>query len=553
MSIDKSKYLVLDLETNGTDANDDILSISVYKPDDGKLYNKFLPLERQKKLYATNINGITIADLKDAKALTQQDVDEIIEEFDVKNRIILTYSNFDKRMLKNYFQRKALRGFQHFNFYNFKHNIISSRFSEGNITKDNLCNLYGIEGVSSIHTSANDCILEWKLFEKMNGNHLLVTNNKVFEMSDNYIIPASYFYGYPNLKYYISDYPQVNMDYELVKRFEIPGTGIAKFETNINGMLIEHLINSMLKVEEMYSYDFCLQNKSKLTYIGTLPSNIHTILLEFKEDGTVNNINKEDRIAAKEFNSLLGILKPQFKPIIEYISTNIFNGQQIISHELMVHKQKNVLALCDLSSEDVVLEIKTSANKSLYDYKEQLYFEANGRECYLLRIDWDSMPKKLAIEIYRVYLSLGEAPESHRSLSRRLNQLQDKISDKNIEVISYFDTKSKVTLKCKLCENEWETSYYLASHEPKCSFCEPKLKAIKTRKQPLTEEEKHNLRASQYMCKILQKSDRAIIARNYTGAKNPVDAECLICGHKWTTRADHLSDRLFCSRCKANK
>ena len=36
MAIDASKYVVLDLETNGISVNDDILSISLYKPDDGQ-------------------------------------------------------------------------------------------------------------------------------------------------------------------------------------------------------------------------------------------------------------------------------------------------------------------------------------------------------------------------------------------------------------------------------------------------------------------------------------------------------------------------------------
>lgn len=552
MPIDKSKYLVLDLETNGKDLNYDILSISIYKPDDEKLYNKFLPLELHDMVYTTCYNGITAADLKDAKALTQQDVDELLEEFDIKNRLILSYSSFDEKMLKHYFIRKALCGFQHFNFYNFKHDVISSRFSEGNITKDNLCNLYGIDGVSPIHSSANDCILEWKLFERMNGNHLLVTNNKVFEMNENYIIPAGLFYSHPNLKYYITDFPHVSMDYEVIKRFEISGGGIKKFETNINGMLIEHLINSMLQVKELDSYEFCLKNKSKLNYIGTLPSEIHYIPLVFKEDGTVKNVHKEDAEYTKEFNIFLGILKPQLAPMIEFITNDIFKGKPIYSHELMVHKQENILALCDLSSEDAILEIKTSYKGALYKYKEQLYFEANSRDCYLLQIDWDAMPKKFAIEIYHVNLGLGETPGSTRSLSYRTKQLHAKILNENVEVISYFDIKSKVMLKCKQCEHEWETTYYGASHGPKCPFCEPKINAD-TRCQPMSEEEKQKLRASQYVYKILQKSNGTIVAKNYTGAKDNVDAECLMCGHVWRTRADHLSDRLFCSKCKANK
>lgn len=38
------KYVVFDVETNGLRSKyDDLLSISFYKPDDGKTYNKFLP------------------------------------------------------------------------------------------------------------------------------------------------------------------------------------------------------------------------------------------------------------------------------------------------------------------------------------------------------------------------------------------------------------------------------------------------------------------------------------------------------------------------------
>ncbi len=83
-------------------------------------------------------------------------------------------------------------------FFNFKRNIISSRFSGGNITKDNLCRLYEIDNVQELHTGANDCLLEWELFKKMDNNRLLITNNKVFEFNEDYIVPASYLATYPN-------------------------------------------------------------------------------------------------------------------------------------------------------------------------------------------------------------------------------------------------------------------------------------------------------------------------------------------------------------------
>ena len=42
VSIDPARYVVLDVETNGLRSKkDDLLSLSLYKPDDGKEYNRF--------------------------------------------------------------------------------------------------------------------------------------------------------------------------------------------------------------------------------------------------------------------------------------------------------------------------------------------------------------------------------------------------------------------------------------------------------------------------------------------------------------------------------
>ena len=77
------KYVVVDVETIGRwSKTDDLLSISFYKPDDGKEYNKFLPLELNKKITTTKINGITEQNLYGATALTQAEFDHIVEEFE---------------------------------------------------------------------------------------------------------------------------------------------------------------------------------------------------------------------------------------------------------------------------------------------------------------------------------------------------------------------------------------------------------------------------------------------------------------------------------------
>ena len=108
----ESKYVVLDVETNGLSSlRDDLLSISIYKPDDGKLYDRFLPLELAKEVLTTRINGIKKSDLKGAVPLDQKEVNVLIQTFELDKRVILTFGSLDEKFIKNYFKRKHLYGF----------------------------------------------------------------------------------------------------------------------------------------------------------------------------------------------------------------------------------------------------------------------------------------------------------------------------------------------------------------------------------------------------------------------------------------------------------
>ena len=103
MSVFASDYVVLDVETNGLSSlRDDLLSISLYQPDTQKMHNRFLPLELNGDVYTTHINGITKKDLKKATPLTQDEVNALIDEFDLCNRTILTYGSLDEKFIKNY-------------------------------------------------------------------------------------------------------------------------------------------------------------------------------------------------------------------------------------------------------------------------------------------------------------------------------------------------------------------------------------------------------------------------------------------------------------------
>lgn len=553
MSVLASGYVVLDVETNGLSSlRDDLLSISIYQPDTQRLYNRFLPLDLNRDVYTTHINGITKKDLKKATHLSQDEVDALIEEFGLLNRTILTYGSIDEKFIKNYFKRNGLCGYEKLHFFNFKRNIISSRFSGGNITKDNLCRLYGIDSVQELHTGANDCLLEWELFKKMDNNRLLVTNDKVFELNDEYIVPASYLATYPNFKYHTQNLPHFKCSSKVVKKFEVVNRKIKKFPTNFNGMTIEHLINTMLDAERIDSSAFLVQNKSKLKYIGKLPSPYDEIYMHFNSDGTVSAVENKDRELAEELNKFVLLLKAEIVPLVDYIKKSIFKGKHILSQELVVHRDKNVLALCDLSSDAAVLEIKAYGAIDFDKMGDQLFYESNGRDCYIMQIEWPMKKKKMTFVISKIEFEIDNSLPLN-SLESRIENFKNRIANKQVDVIEYVDSYSRVTLQCQVCGNTFSKSYRAMLKRSECPHCNlsatPKIER-KPKTPALSAEEKQINRTQKYFEKIKENSSGKVSVLAYNGAKEKLTAHCNECGHEWNIRADHLLTRAYCPLCK---
>lgn len=551
--VDASKYVVLDVETNGlSSVRDDLLSISIFKPDTGETYNRFLPLEMNSSVNTTHINGIKAKDLRGLLPLSQDEVDEIIRVFELKTRTILTYGRLDEKFVTKYFQRHHLQGIDYFAFYNFKHEIISSSFSEGNITKDNLCKIYGIENIQSVHSGSNDCILEWKLFERMNGHRLLITNNKVFEFNNEYFVPASYITSYPNLKYYLPMLPKITCESRIVFSLPVVANKLTKFPTNFNGMIIEHLINTMLSIKKIDSTRQLLENKKKLKYLGKLPSTIDVVPMVFNPDGSMSATRIQDQNLVKEINENVSEMKKLFAPLIDYIGNDIFNGQAIKSQELMIHPENKILALCDLSTESAVLEIKASNVSSAQRYAEQLYYEASGRKCYILLTNWSSFPEMISYDIHEVIFKVEENIDS---TTARFENAKKKIQTDEIELISYKDKNSPVKLKCRKCGNEWGTSYYMALKHRPCPNCVPKKsqskKAVLSEEDRLTNAEKKLIQKFlQYQAKLDERSEHQLAALSFKDSRSPAKVKCLTCGYEWEARADHLLERPYCPACK---
>lgn len=563
MNTDPTEYVVFDVETNGLKSKQsDLLSISFYKPDDGKEYSKFLPLELNRKIVTTHINGITEQDLVGATALTQLEFDRIVEEFELEKRIILIYAggNFDALFLSAYMKRHRILGFEKLNFYNFKKNIISSRFSHGNITKDNLCSIFKVDGVKTVHSGSNDCKLEWKLFEKMDGYFYLVTEgsgeDNVFRLNEDYIIPASLLSSHPNLSCVLSERPYIECQSTLVKAFEIDSKGIEKFPTNFTGMTIEHLINSMLDVDVQNSRRFLLENKLKLDFIGKIPNGVTMVPMSFNPDGTVTALHKENKQKEKRINSTAKNLKERIRPLVDFIKYEIFKNERILSQELVVDYENNILALCDLSTDKTILEIKTN-NVDALAYKEQFFYEAKGRAIYHLKMEWvkdwnTDLLKKIIFHLSFVDAHVGTPSSSNwtrgkreEKRARKITEIQKYLSCSDISLVSFTNISSPIRLQCKNCGYEWFIGYAaLEKKIPDCPKCNPKIKG-RTR-TTISKEEQMKHRADNYYEKILQKSNRTIVAMNYIGSKDDVDAICVTCGYKWKSRADHLVDRCWC-------
>ena len=548
-SIDVNKYVVLDVETNGLNSTyDDLLSISIYDPSTDRMYNRFLPLELNEYVFTTDINGITDEMLDDKEPITQEEFDKLIDDFKLHEKTILTYGRIDKTFINAYCKRHKISGVGKMNFYNFKHQIIASSFSSGNVTKDNLCRIFGIDNVQDVHSGANDCLLEWELFKKLKNNFLIVTGTNVFELNDKYIVPVSYLQTYNNFKYY-RDIPKVFIKTRTVRKFEINKKKITRFDTNISGISIEHLINTMLDVTEINSLDFELKNKKNMKYIGSLPSPFNEIPITFNSDGTISSVYKRDEEYIESVNKSTRQLQTQLNPLIEYIRAKIFNNDSILSQELIIDKETNVFSKCDLSNSNAVLEIKTNYSLDFEKIKLQLYYESNGRPTYVLHFDW----KNSEFVITKVdFISEDDYKEkkSKDRIEKNTKLFQQKIVNQDIIVLEYINSFYPVKLKCKKCEHEWESNYRTILNNPICPNCSPKKEVSIVEKKIMAKEKSKIDYGKRFSEKVFKKSNGTIAVLKYYGSKSNAEVGCLNCNNVWKIRADHLLERCYCPKCR---
>ena len=105
-----------------------------------------------------------------------------------------------------------------------------------------------------------------------------------------------------------------------------------------------------------------------------------------------NSLLEDNDNFINEVNEVTSIIIEYIKPIFEFIKNNILKSEKLMNQELVLSNDNKVLALCDLSDEKSVLEIKTydifNENGEIKkDLVYQLFFESKGRKMYTLSID----------------------------------------------------------------------------------------------------------------------------------------------------------------------
>lgn len=413
-----SQYVVLDVETNGLrTANDDLLSISLYDPSTGKIYNRLLPLELQPTVLTTYINGIDDTDLENAVPLSQKEFDDLVAEFDLNHKTILFYGGrkFDFDFLDKYCRRHKILGMDKLKFENIKSRIGSSSYSTGNLTKDNLCNALGIEGVSEVHSGVNDCYLEWQLFEQFVCDKLLIKNNYIYKFSEDYLIPASYLTSFPKLAELANiEVPDLNYQNFLLCEYYLPSKltkKIRKFPTNISGIAIEKIINAMIGAKECDNSELLNENNRKLKLVGKLPPEREEISVITREDGTLKAVDDRDEEYISAVNETSNVIRSGISEVIDFIREKIFANKEIRTQEISFTENNRVLALCDLSSDDAVLEIKTFdifAPCNVENVIHQMYYQKGDKALYAMSIIFDfsytkKMERRLENLIFKIY------------------------------------------------------------------------------------------------------------------------------------------------------
>ena len=171
--LDLKEVVFLDLETTGLNPlTDDVIEIALYDPSNGKEYSRLLPLNRCKTIPSEieSLTGITNDMIKELPPIKSQELDELIDEFDLKRKKILIWAGmnmFDTHFLASLFINVGNKNFKYLKFASAMD--IIKEYSDVNfnsLSKDYLASYLNINSNGS-HRALSDCKIETEIYKTL--------------------------------------------------------------------------------------------------------------------------------------------------------------------------------------------------------------------------------------------------------------------------------------------------------------------------------------------------------------------------------------------------
>lgn len=164
------KYVILDIETTGlSPVLDDIIQICIYENEKNYIA-RYLPLEKRDNNTAYEYNHIEEDLLQNQSPLTQDEVDQIIEKFDLENKTVVIWTGknyFDRIFIESYFYQHDLKGLEKIKFYNGKNLLdLIENCPDGSKSKDSIALIYGID-ITNAHDALEDCRIQHRIVENL--------------------------------------------------------------------------------------------------------------------------------------------------------------------------------------------------------------------------------------------------------------------------------------------------------------------------------------------------------------------------------------------------
>ena len=167
----------------------------------------------------------------------------------------------------------------------------------------------------------------------------------------------------------------------------------------------------MIGAKECDNRDFLNANNRKLKIVGELPSEYEEIPVVKREDGTLRSLDPQYEEYIRAVNETSNVIRSGISDVIDFIREKIFANKEIRTQEISFTENHKVLALCDLSSDDAVLEIKTFDIFNSYKTENvirQMYYQKGDKELYAMSIIFDfcytkKRERRLENLIFRIY------------------------------------------------------------------------------------------------------------------------------------------------------